>query len=319
MQQKYRALLASDYSVLSRLYHRCHGLRPGAMVTTAFSSYEEYVPFHHALLAEYHQRELLEDALLPAGNNFSISGRCYSCDHAALFDTSFLYAPDEIRNGKRQPNWREHLTCTRCQLNNRLRASLHFLERNLGCTREAAIYITEQTTPLYHFMQQRYRKLVGSEYFGERIPYGSTDPATGLRNESITKLSFAADSFDYVLSFDVFEHVPQYQSALGECARVLKPGGTMLFTVPFDKGSAATLVRAQVGSDGHIEHLLPAEYHGDPVDPDNGCLCFHTFGWDLLTELRQQGFATAEVHFYWSRRYAYLGTELMLMTARKAG
>jgi hypothetical protein len=43
-------------------------------------------------------------------------------------------------------------------------------------------------------------------------------------------------------------------------------------------------LRARIGADGAIEHLEPAEYHGDLVS--GGVLCFHHFGWDLLEQAR---------------------------------
>ncbi len=38
--------------------------------------------------------------------------------------------------------------------------------------------------------------------------------------------------FDLVLSFDVFEHIENDQQAAGECFRVLKNDGFLLFSVP---------------------------------------------------------------------------------------
>lgn len=46
---------------------------------------------------------------------------------------------------------------------------------------------------------------------------------------SATELPFARDSFDAVVCFDVLEHIPQWQLAIGEFARVLRPGGRFLF------------------------------------------------------------------------------------------
>jgi len=40
------------------------------------------------------------------------------------------------------------------------------------------------------------------------------------------------DSFDYVVSNSVLEHIPDLESVIGEVARVLKPGGRFYFTVP---------------------------------------------------------------------------------------
>ena len=49
-------------------------------------------------------------------------------------------------------------------------------------------------------------------------------------------LPFENDSFDAVLSSEVFEHVFNLDDMLAELNRVLKPGGKMLFTCPFAFG-----------------------------------------------------------------------------------
>jgi SAM-dependent methyltransferase len=48
----------------------------------------------------------------------------------------------------------------------------------------------------------------------------------------VRTLPFMTGSFDLVLATDVVEHVAQHERALDEIARVLKPGGTALLTVP---------------------------------------------------------------------------------------
>ena len=55
------------------------------------------------------------------------------------------------------------------------------------------------------------------------------------------------------------------------------------------KGSEKNIVRAVI-RDGEIHHLLPPEYHGDPLSAE-GCLCFYDFGWELLEDLRAAGWA----------------------------
>lgn len=49
---------------------------------------------------------------------------------------------------------------------------------------------------------------------------------------SIMEMPFKANTFDYVVSSEVIEHVPDPFLALTECYRVLKPGGTFVLTTP---------------------------------------------------------------------------------------
>jgi SAM-dependent methyltransferase len=46
------------------------------------------------------------------------------------------------------------------------------------------------------------------------------------------KLPFASNSFDALVAMDMLEHLPDDNAALHEFARVLKPGGRVLATVP---------------------------------------------------------------------------------------
>ncbi len=52
---------------------------------------------------------------------------------------------------------------------------------------------------------------------------------------SVTAMSFDAASFDCVLCSEVLEHVPDDQQAVAELRRVLKPGGVLIVTVPYQK------------------------------------------------------------------------------------
>ena len=237
---------------------------------------------------EYERRQRIERDLITGSDSFLTAGRCYVCRETVDFYSDFQYAfRDE--QGRPTPNWRERLVCPRCRLNNRMRASLHLFDQLCRPAATDAIYLTEQTTPVYVWLKNRYPRTVGSEYLGDSAPWGRPN-AHGIRNESVTHLTFADESFDHILSFDVFEHVPEYEKAFQECLRCLKPGGWLLFSVPFDLASKKHIIRARLDDNGRIEHLLPPEYHGDPLNTA-GCLCFYHFGWELLPQLLSMGFA----------------------------
>src|SRR6266498_3546130 len=51
----------------------------------------------------------------------------------------------------------------------------------------------------------------------------------------LTKLTFEDSSFDFIVCSEVLEHIKNHESAFSELARVLRKGGTMLITVPYEK------------------------------------------------------------------------------------
>lgn len=280
-----------------------------------FRSFREYRYWLDEAESHLGPRLNTERELLQQQESWTIDAFCFPCQAERALSADYLYGGDIGPYGLRWPNWRERLTCPGCDLNNRMRAAVHFLYERVHANPADAIYITEQVTPLYRWLAARHQHLIGSEYLGSQLPYGATSDA-GVRNESVTKLTFSNASFDFILSFDVLEHVPDYKLAFGECLRCLKSHGVLLFTVPFMQLESATRVRATVSRDGSIEHVLPAQFHGDPISTA-GCLCFHDFGWDMLDALREAGFSDARVITYWSRKFGYLGGEQLLFCAVK--
>ena len=141
----------------------------------------------------------------------------------------------------------------------------------------------------------------------------------GIRNEDLNALTWRDASFNFVLSFDVLEHVENAHTCLKEVLRCLKPGGTFLFTAPFRVESSETLIRARRDpGGGRLVHLLPPEYHGgNLVDPTQGTLCFRHFGWDILAQMQAVGFTETEVWLYWSRELTYMGGLQSLVVGRK--
>jgi len=57
-------------------------------------------------------------------------------------------------------------------------------------------------------------------------------PRIELKVADAVKLPFDSSSFDCVICSEVAEHVPDDRAVLQEIARVLKPGGWLVFTVP---------------------------------------------------------------------------------------
>lgn len=281
-------------------------------------SHGQYVQHHRVHASEYERRQRLELSLIERGvDSFVMPGYCAVCRCRSEFQVSFMYSYQSTPDGLPIPNWREHLNCLRCGHTTRVRLMLQLIEQYIRPPAQARIYISEQTTPMFKHLSGLYPGVQGSEYLGDRVAPGAT--WEGLRNEDLTRLTYPDGCFDLMISCDVLEHVTDERAAFAECFRCLAPGGRVLFTAPTSLDSASNIVRARIDAGGRIEHLItPPEYHGNPVDPENGALCFRYFGWEVLDQLRAAGFADAYALSVWSRDLAYLGVEQIAFVAVKA-
>ncbi len=114
-----------------------------------------------------------------------------------------------------------------------------------------------------------------SEFF-EGIESG--DYYEGILCVDLCNIPFDNNTFDIVVSEDVFEHLSDYQKAFNEIRRVLKPGGCHIFTVPLHEGRP-TESRANKKD---VYHENP-----NPFGGDKGSLVITDWGEDIGTILEE--------------------------------
>lgn len=120
-------------------------------------------------------------------------------------------------------------------------------------------------------------------HFYPNAALGQVHPDTGWRNENLEALTFNDETFDLVITQDVFEHLLDPFAATKEIARVLRPNGAHICTVPLVHKGLPSRRRARF-ENGEIAHILPPEYHGNPIDP-NGTLVTFDWGYDIAEYL----------------------------------
>jgi GT2 family glycosyltransferase/SAM-dependent methyltransferase len=265
--------------------------------------------------ADYRRRLALEGRMLQDAEQAGVVYRAYSVPARRPVVLRARVSMDA--EGKPWSGWREELVCPITRLNNRQRAVAAFTERFVAAVDPEVndVYATEQVTPLFEWLSRRFQTLhlTGSEYLGPDVPAGKT--RDGIQHQDLERLGLATASQDLVVSCDVLEHVNEPQAALRELARVLRPGGHLLFTVPFSWHTRENRRRARL-VDGAVEHLVPPSYHGNPMDP-NGSLAFFDYGWELLDWVRDAGFRDVSVLCYWSADLGHLGGMLEAFHARR--
>jgi SAM-dependent methyltransferase len=225
-----------------------------------------------------------------------LDGWCAVCKR----QTTFTVNTGATFDGR--PNLREGLRCRHCKLSNRQRLLLLALQEEFDKNHmEPTGVILESTTRLSKFVHKRWPLIVGSEFLGDGHISGKKYwwathwwRLRHTRHESITNLSYETNSLNIIAHSDVLEHVYQTRIAFQESYRVLKKGGTTIFTVPFFIDLNDSILRGRQLRDGSLEKLEPDEYHGDGLRA-GGVYTFHNFGWSFFEAIRDVGFSDVEV------------------------
>jgi SAM-dependent methyltransferase len=227
-------------------------------------------------------------------------GRCPICEGP----TVFVELGDYLR---------DHYRCIRCGSIPRYRATIYFLSRLFPNWRALSIYEAAPSGPASTKLRRECGRYVSSQFFPGVRP-GTLQG--GVRVENLECLTFPDESFDIVISQDVLEHLMRPQLVFAEIARVLRPGGAHLFTVPCDR-SRTTLVRAIPDENGSIQHLLPPDYHGDPVAA-GGSLVVTEWGDDLLAFIEDKSKMPTTVYRLCNRRLGLDGEFLEVFVSWKS-
>jgi SAM-dependent methyltransferase len=169
----------------------------------------------------------------------------------------------------------------RCRANLRYELIGSYLREEFSTVSQLDVLELDPASPISNFLRDA--RSYTSSFFRDNIAPG-TRRKDGAVCQDITKLTYANESLDLIVSSDVLEHVPDAEAAFRETARVLRPGGAHVFTVP---PRSKTRRRAYV-HEAQIVHLTHPEYHSDPLNP-SGILTFWDYGPDLPAKIDTAG------------------------------
>ncbi|MFM7548689.1 MAG: class I SAM-dependent methyltransferase [Cyanobacteriota bacterium] len=207
------------------------------------------------------------------------------------------------------PNWRESLVGN--GLVSRNRAVLMLLERlygSLAALQQQDVYLVEAPTGFALWLRRQLgeQRLVCSEYLDDAEGSFSDIP-----HQDLCAITFTNASYNIVVCNELFEHVQDLELAFCEIARVLRPGGRLVATCPLAFGQEACIVKAEaVPKSGEIKFIGEPELHGEPIRPDQGSLVYRIPGWDVLTQLRDKGFAEERMHLVAGWKHGVVGSDL---------
>lgn len=211
-------------------------------------------------------------------------GWCPVCSQAVRFTSS----------GR---GYRDHLFCGNCESIPRERAVALVLAETRPNWRSLRILESSPADRgISRLLRLEARGYVGTHWYPLRVP-GELDQ-WGYQNETLERLTFDDSTFDLVVTLDVMEHVNEPAACFAEVARVLRPGGVYIFSVPTDEGRLVSERAALYRADGTVEHFREPEYHGNPIS-DEGSLVTWRWGLDLPELIgRWSGLSCRVVRFH---------------------
>ena len=171
---------------------------------------------------------------------------------------------------------RDYYQCIRCCSIPRNRALIQVLTTHFPEYRSYTIHESSPAGPASEKIARDCSGYVPTQFFAD-TPYGAFK--NGVRCENLECMTFPDNSFDLVITQDVFEHVMHPDRAFAEIARTLKPGGAHLFTVPLVNKYSPSKQRAGI-INGEVNFFEPEIYHGNPVG-DGKSLVTVDWGFDI--------------------------------------
>ena len=205
--------------------------------------------------------------------------RCTVCGH-----TGFLRRQETIAS------IRENYRCAACKASLRYREQARVIVERFS--REGSAHLAAlvdesgfRALDIYEpGLIGPFRKLL-QELPGYRASYFWDDVAPGefrdgVQCQDLMNLTYEDDSFDLVLSSDIFEHVRKPFVGFSEVDRVLKPGGYHIFSIPLQHPMPARTVFRVDTSGPEDAFVLPAHYHSAPMGGRS--LVYTDFGADMV-------------------------------------
>lgn len=231
---------------------------------------------------------------------FYYYGKCAVCNSPQPLIVDYQYAVAE--NGRKKPNWRERLVCPNCLCNSRERFLIHKIFDSYRPGQKVLLY--EQYGNVFQKVSREIPDVCGFEYPGACCHARTVE--NELRCGNICHLDFPDEEFDLIAVNDTFVLAEDYKRAFSEAYRVLKTGGKLIFTVPFDANSVRTIRKAETTEQGLV--FQEGEwFYGNPAVPEVPRPVFWLFGWDMLENLKNCGFLDAYGKVYYGLKEGYLG------------
>lgn len=195
------------------------------------------------------------------------------------------------------PWFRDTLICRVCQTTPRFRSFAHVLRSSFPNYTELRIH-ESSPTQLTSCIWRNCRDYSASHFY----PDGQDHD---FQHQNLQAMRFPDEVFDLFVTMDVFEHIPEPEKAFREIARVLKPGGAHIFSIPLYWQMTTTSRKDK-----------ESVYHQNPIDP-KGSLVTIDYGRDVAEYIFKASGMFTTIYSIQDREKGILGEMTEVLVSRK--
>ena len=236
------------------------------------------------------------------GEYLLVNGYCPICEDNTVFRSNDAWL-------------RDHFFCERCTSIPRERSLMYVVNLLYPEWRSLRIH---ECSPADRGASRKMRlECPGyvASHFDPNIAFGTQHPDGYYQSEDLEHQTFTDESFDLVITQDVFEHLFRPDLAIREIARTLSAGGAHICTVPLVNREKPSQRRARL-IEGKLIHELPPVYHGNPIS-DDGSLVTVDWGFDISDYFDQASGLGTTIFFLDDLRFGLRAQLLEVLVSRK--
>ncbi len=174
----------------------------------------------------------------------------------------------------------KNIMCPNCLSNARERLVVAMLQHHINIENKKILHLSPEKN-IYQYLITKSQVVTADLVKGF---YQNIDKH--IKQEDVTALSFADQSFDLVIANHVLEHIPDDLKAMSEIYRVLKKGGIAILQVPYSETISATIEEPLIANPERQSELFGQKDHVRIYQLN-----------DYISRLGQSGFIVSKISY----------------------
>ncbi len=174
----------------------------------------------------------------------------------------------------------KNIMCPNCLSNARERLVIAMLQHHINIENKKILHLSPEKNT-YQYLITKSQVVTA-----DLVPGFYKNIDKHIKQEDLTALSFADQSFDLVIANHVLEHISDDLKAMSEIYRVLKKGGIAILQVPYSETISATIEEPLIANTERQSELFGQKDHVRIYQLN-----------DYISRLGQSGFIVSKISY----------------------